>query len=170
MAVDIKAAINDLERLTVSQLQNRYSEVFGEPTRAGHKQHLIKRIVWRMQALDEGGLSDRARRRALELADEAEIRLTPPRRTIAAVPGTVIKAAFESGPPSSVPKPGTVIRREYKGRVILVKVLPRGFEYDGEVHRSLTAIARLVTGSHWNGVKFFGLPSTHSKPSMEARA
>ena len=49
-------------------------------------------------------------------------------------------------------------------------MLPRGFEYEGEVYRSLTAIAQKVTGAHWNGVSFFGLPSAKGKKRSEAGA
>ena len=59
---DIPATVKALGRLTVPELKQRYAEVFGEPTRTNHKQHLIKRIVWRMQALREF-LSDPASRR-----------------------------------------------------------------------------------------------------------
>ncbi|QYK49074.1 MAG: DUF2924 domain-containing protein [Phycisphaeraceae bacterium] len=96
---DIPATVKALGRLTVPELKQRYAEVFGEPTRTNHKQYLIKRIVWRMQALREGGLSERARRRAVELADEAEIRLTAPRAP-APGPGTVITSAFDAGRPA----------------------------------------------------------------------
>jgi len=168
---DPNAAARALGKLTVAELKQRYAEVFGEPTRVNHKQYLVKRIVWRMQALREGGLTERARRRAVELADDAEIRLTPPRRTTGAfAPGTVVEAAFDAGRSSSFPKPGAVLRREYKGRVIVVRVLPRGFEYEGEVYRSLTAIAQKVTGAHWNGVSFFGLPSARGTRMAEASA
>ncbi|MCL4221931.1 MAG: DUF2924 domain-containing protein [Phycisphaerales bacterium] len=166
---DPSAAAKALAKLTVAELRHRYAEVFGELTRSNHKQHLIKRIVWRVQALREGGLTERARRRAVELADEAEIRLTAPRAR-ANGPGTVVAAAFEAGRSSSFPKPGAVIRREYKGRPVVVRVLPRGFEYEGEVYRSLTAIARKITGAHWNGVSFFGLPSARGKKSAEVDA
>jgi len=159
---DIPATVKALGRLTVPELKQRYAEVFGEPTRSNHKQHLVKRIVWRMQALREGGLTERARRRALELADDAEIRLSAPRAT-ARGPGTTVAAAFDAGRPASFPKPGAVIRREYKGQAVVVRVLPRGFEYGGEVYRSLTAIARKITGAHWNGVSFFGLPSARGR-------
>jgi hypothetical protein len=164
---DIPATAKALSRLTVPELKQRYAEVFGEPTRTNHKQHLIKRIVWRMQALREGGLSERARRRALELADDAEIRLSAP-RTVAPGPGTTLAAAFDAGRPASFPKPGAVLRREYKGQRVVVRVLPRGFEYEGEVYRSLTAIARKITGAHWNGVSFFGLPSARGKKGSES--
>lgn len=164
MSDEIHATVRDLGRLTVPELKQRYAEVFGEPTRVNHKQYLIKRIVWRVQALREGGLSERAQRRAKELANESEIRLTAPRLRQPG-PGLVVTAAFDAGRPESIPKPGAVLRRTYKGRVLLVKVLPRGFEYEGEVYRSLSAIAKEVTGSHWNGVSFFGL-----RPSRSGRA
>jgi hypothetical protein len=172
---DIPATVKALGRLTVPELKQRYAEVFGEPTRTNHKQYLIKRIVWRMQALREGGLSERARRRALELADDAEIRLSAPRAADAAANGTgrTVAAAFDfggAGRPDTFPKPGAVLRREYKGRAIVVRVLPRGFEYEGEVYRSLTAIAQKITGAHWNGVSFFRLPSARGQQKVEARA
>ncbi len=56
-----------------------------------------------------------------------------------------------------LPIPGTVLTREYNGARIAVRVLARGFEYDSRTYRSLSAIAREVTGSHWNGYLFFGL-------------
>lgn len=57
-----------------------------------------------------------------------------------------------------LPVPGNVITRMYKGHEIIVKVLDDGFEYRGRVYRSLTAIADEITGSHWSGYRFFGLP------------
>ena len=56
-----------------------------------------------------------------------------------------------------LPKPGDVLSRCYKGRAITVRVLESGFEYEGRRFRSLTAIAKAVTGAHWNGLLFFGL-------------
>jgi len=53
--------------------------------------------------------------------------------------------------------PGTTLSRKYKGTTHLVKVLPKGFEYNGQHYRSLSAIAKEITGSHWNGFVFFGL-------------
>jgi hypothetical protein len=53
--------------------------------------------------------------------------------------------------------PGALLRRIYKGRTILVTVLEDGFEYEDTVYKSLTAVARAVTGTHWNGYLFFGL-------------
>jgi hypothetical protein len=60
-----------LQRLTIGQLRQRFAEVFGEATAASNRTWLVKRIVWRLQALAEGDLSERARRRAAELARDA---------------------------------------------------------------------------------------------------
>ena len=56
-----------------------------------------------------------------------------------------------------LPMPGTIITREYKGQMLQVRVLAKGFEYAGEVYKSLSAVAKAVTGSHCNGYAFFRL-------------
>jgi hypothetical protein len=71
--------VASLQRMTVNELRERYREVFGEESRSRNKQFLWKRVAWRMQALEQGGLSERARKRAMELAKDAEIRIRPPR-------------------------------------------------------------------------------------------
>jgi len=71
--------IQALARMTVGQLKDKYLEVFGEETRSCHKGFLRKRIAWRLQALSEGDLSERARRRAAELANDADLRIRTPR-------------------------------------------------------------------------------------------
>ena len=58
-----------------------------------------------------------------------------------------------------LPMPGTLLSREYKGRVISVEVRENGFEFDGKIYKSLSSIARAVTGTRWNGFLFFGLIS-----------
>jgi hypothetical protein len=71
--MSIEQTIAPLRRMTVTQLRDRYLEVFGEPSRSGNKDFLSKRVAWRVQSLAEGGLSERARRRAEELARDADI-------------------------------------------------------------------------------------------------
>src|SRR5687768_12311828 len=78
-ASSIEATISALRNMTVGQLRDRYAEVFGEPTRSGNKDFLFKRVAWRIQSLADGGLSERARRRAEELARDADVRTTIPR-------------------------------------------------------------------------------------------
>ena len=142
-----------MERMTVDQLREKFAEVFGEHTNGRHKQWLIKRIAWRMQANEEGDLSERARRRAMELANDADLRVTAPRQR------NVV--AHTKSPPKALPNtqllPGSSLVRHYKGRDVHVTVLRDGFEYEGERYRSLTAVAKAVTGKHWNGYHFFGL-------------
>src|SRR5438874_13265253 len=84
MTPDLAREVAALERLGVAALRRRFALLFGEPTRAGNKAWLVKRLAWRLQALAEGDLSERARRRAAELAQDADFRLTPPRPMTAA--------------------------------------------------------------------------------------
>jgi len=158
MGMNVGKALAALKRMTVAELRTKHIEVFGEPTGSGHKDYLVKRIIWRMQANAEGGLSERARRRAEELARDADLRTNAPKvAQVDAQPGLTATAsvAFDHDP--RVPLPGSVLTRRYKGRDIVVKVLPKGFEYEGEVYRTLSAVAKAVTGTHWNGYHFFHL-------------
>ena len=77
--LDIDAEVAVMQGMTVGQLRQRYADVYGEPTRSRHRMHLIRKIAWRMQALAEGDLSERARQRAEELANDADVRVMPPK-------------------------------------------------------------------------------------------
>ncbi len=79
----------------------------------------------------------------------------PVRSAVDDKPGKVMP--FSSAHDRRLPMPGAVLMRSYRGRAIEVRVLDEGFEYDGQRFRSLTAVAKAVTGSHWNGYDFFGL-------------
>ena len=152
----------DLQRMTVDELRREYGTVFGEQTTGRNKPWLIKRIAWRLQALAEGDLSERARRRALELANDADLRMTPPREpraaevSTAAADRTTTRPFRAAGDPR-LPPPGAVLTRDYRGRQLAVQVLADGFEFEGQRYKSLSAIAKAVTGAHWNGYHFFGL-------------
>src|SRR5438132_11287334 len=116
MHVNVAKEMAALEAMTVSELRAKYAQVFGEETRVGNKAWLIKRIIWRLQALAEGDLSERARRRAVELAQDADLRLSPPRQKRTA-PASVQKngkaRALING---HLPVPGTILTRWYKGK------------------------------------------------------
>jgi len=156
MKLNVEKEVAALKAMTVPELRTRYAEVFGEECRSRHKQLLWKRIIWRMQANEEGGLSERARRRAEELAKDADLRLSGP-RVRAAGAGPTVCGKVAAPPDSRLPVPGTVLVREYKRQIVRVTVLDGGFEYEGEVFRSLSAVAQKVTGAHWSGHLFFGL-------------
>ena len=117
-----------------------------------------------MQALAEGDLSQRARQRDAELANDADLRTTPPRAPRADPAPAPAAAAVPAPPPSPadrrLPPPGTVLVRTYKGARLQVRVLPAGFEYDGQLYKSLSAVAQAITGSHCNGFLFFRLTRT----------
>jgi hypothetical protein len=158
MALNIGKEITALKRMTVPELRRRYAQVFGEDTTSRHKEYLIRRIVWRLQVNQEGGLSERAKRRARDLATESDVRLTAPRPR----PVDPAAAPIEFPQDDRLPMPGAIITRRYKNRTIEVRVLPKGFEYEGEVYRTLSAVAKKVTGTHWNGYGFFRLGQRES--------
>ena len=83
----LRERIESLRHMTVGQLKTKYQEVFGEGSRSNHKQFLFRRIAWRMQANAYGGLSERARRRALEIANDADLRIRAPRNFLKVGPG-----------------------------------------------------------------------------------
>ncbi|MBC7833840.1 MAG: DUF2924 domain-containing protein, partial [Phycisphaerales bacterium] len=74
MTADFTYELESLRTLCVRQLRERFAEVYGEPAKSNNKDFLVKRIAWRIQALREGGLSERARARAAELARDADLR------------------------------------------------------------------------------------------------
>jgi Protein of unknown function (DUF2924) len=159
MMVNVAREVAALQRLTIKELRGKFAEVFGDSTLANNRQWLVRRIVWRIQALAEGDLSERARRRAEELANDADLRVVPPPELPAAPPAPERTRTQAVNLPSDgrLPPPGTLITRAYKGETVTVQVLADGFEYAGEVYRSLSAVAKAVTGSHCNGYLFFKL-------------
>src|SRR5580692_8501575 len=72
-------ALEALPNLKVAELRKRYRELFGEESKSSNKQFLFRRIAWRLQAAGEGDLSERARRRATEIADDRDLRIRAPR-------------------------------------------------------------------------------------------
>lgn len=161
MQTKIEDELAALRHMSTSQLCQRYAELFGEATRTRHKQYLLRRIAWRMQAMVEGDLSIRARRRAAELANDADVRRTPPKNTPFGT-GSNIRIEAPLVTDRRLPAPGTAITRKYKGRTIQVVVLPDGYEYAGMRYKSLSAVAKAVTGAHCNGFRFFQLePANH---------
>ena len=163
MEVNIINEVATLQRLSVSQLRQRFAELFGETTKASNRTWLTKRIIWRLQALAEGDLSERARRRAAQLARDADLRLNPPQSK--ATP--TLPAPQPSSVPAPVdhrlPPPGTILTRPYKGQLVQVQVLTEGFAYGGRVYASLSAVAKAITGSHTNGFLFFRNTLNHNK-------
>ncbi len=168
MDATVLAEIERLQNATTAELRQRYRELFGEEPGPVRKPRLFRRLAWRLQALAEGGLSVRARQRALEIAHDADLRIQAPRPFLEEIESSLGPAW--SNPmrhDRRIPKPGTLLSRRFQGRTILVKVLKSGFEYQGQPYRSLSAIASQVTGTRWNGLLFFGLTGRKTKAAQE---
>lgn len=158
MDQSVISTIGELSRLKVAELRIRFREVLGENSKSTNRDFLFRRIAWRLQANAYGGLSERARQRALEIADDADLRIRAP-RGLRMGADAVITEGDRSKPQRDwrLPRPGTLITRRFADRQIVVKVLKEGFEFETQRYRSLSAIAREVTGTRWNGLLFFGL-------------
>jgi hypothetical protein len=164
MTEDLQAEMAMLFRLPAAELQQRYQALSGKPARSAHPAFLARRLAWALQEQQVGGLPDEARQRIAELAESLNPlakAATKARRFGTTDPHA--RGSRRGGQPGHrrreirLPGPGATIRRTYKGREIAVRILDDGFEFDGRRYRSLTAIAKLVTGAHWNGLLFFGM-------------
>jgi hypothetical protein len=144
----------------MADLRRKYREVFEEETRCRHREHLFRRIAWRLQALTEGDLSERARARAHQIAQDADLRKVAPRDFLT-VEGESVQTTRRDlnrrDRDRRLPLPGALLSRKWQGRTILVEVLAKGFRYENQHYPSLSAIAVAVTGTRWNGLAFFGL-------------
>jgi Protein of unknown function (DUF2924) len=141
--MNIPERIAALQNMTVPDLVVEYRAAFGKDPRVKNRQWLWRRVAWKIQEIAFGGLSNVAKRRIDELIAEMDL------------PFGMDTATAQVRPGAS--KPGTSLTRVWHGREIVVRVLDRGFEWDGVTYRSLTAVAKAVTGTHWNGRLFFGL-------------
>ncbi len=133
-----------LETMSLEQLHEQWRDLYGgEPPRS-RRRFLIKRLAYRIQALFYGGLSEAAK---------AHWRHVAQGDPVARVESRV------SGNPRSKADilPGTRFVRIWKDRRHEVLAHENGFEYDGRMFRSLSAVAREITGTRWNGRLFFGL-------------
>lgn len=146
------AALNDLSR---DDLAHRWRKVYGYPPPKGvRRDFLLRAAAWRIQAKRLGGLSSDTRRLLRTAMIYAKKQL------LVAESGAVIVEAdirVEEVKPRKRLSPGMRLVREWNGRSHVVDVLEEGFAFEGRLHKSLTAIAQQITGTHWSGPRFFGL-------------
>jgi Protein of unknown function (DUF2924) len=143
--------------MTGAQLAAKFEDLFERPATTRNKQYLRKRLAWEIQAGIEGGLSERALQRIDELAvhvPEKWKRALDPKAPAKPSP-TRAPMPVSTPPDPRLPSPGTVLTRLHGGVEHRVTVLADGFEYQGDRYRSLSAIARKITGTAWNGFLFF---------------
>ena len=144
----IAVEIQELRVMPVPALVDRYETVFGKPPRVKHKDWLWRRIAWKIQEQRFGGLSEVAKKRLDELIAELDLPLVGDRTVRGEVNG-----AARNGKATA----GTTLTRTWKGREIQATRTEQGWEYDGVVYRSLSAVVKAVTGSHASGPAWFGL-------------
>ena len=154
--IDTTIDISSLGDMATGTLAELYQQLYGQECRTRHKAYLIRKIAWRIQANAEGDLSERARRRADELANDADVRVMPPKNMV--LPENEKPVPRKTTDPR-LPSPGSAIVRKYKGQTHRVVYLAdgRGFEYQGNLYRTLSAVAKKITGNHINGFRFFNL-------------
>jgi hypothetical protein len=138
MTDTILAQIGALKTKSTAELRQMWTELFDRDPPVLGRRYLEDRLAHQLQVLRHGGLSDRARRELDALVDQ----LDP-------------KAARRRDP--GRPIPGTRLVREWRGAEHVVTVREHDFEYEGRPYRSLSAVARQIAGTRWNGWAFFGL-------------
>ena len=166
METAILREIETLRRASMADLRKKYEQVFQEATRCKHREHLFRRIAWRLQALAEGDLSERARARAHHIAQDGDLRINAP-RDFFKVSGERVQNRQEQD--RRFPLPGALLTRKWKGRTVLVEVLAKGFRHENRQYSSLSAIATAISGPRWNGLAFFGLTHPARRKRTEQR-
>jgi len=150
------ARLAKLQVMTTAHLRQEWRRVMDGEPRSYNRAWMYKRLAWAIQAKEYGGLSARAQARLEELLPYAEMWMPLGKRGLQGPP----PAPSGAGGPA----PGTVITRRYKNATVTVLVRDDNrFEYSGAVYPSLTAVAKAVTGCHWNGHHFFGLTAARKR-------
>ena len=152
--IDRADEIDGLRKMSMHELVDAYEAAWGKAPRVKHREYLVKRIAWKREEARTGGLSTKAKERLEELIAELDIDFGS--RSVSGVLKLPTKTKSDKLPV------GTTLKRPWHGTDVVVRVVEGGFEYDGDVYRSLTAIAKRVTGSHWSGPRFFGLTGRKS--------
>jgi hypothetical protein len=158
--IDIASEIARLRGLGTHDLQREFGERMGTPCRSGNRDYIVSRLLWQAQATESGSLSERIRVLAGKVSKDRGLRTQPPRDVQAVITAAIQAQKLASAPAQAEPDGpavGECIERLYKGRLIQVRVLQDGFECEGVRYRSLTSVAKAVTGTNWNGWHFFGL-------------
>jgi hypothetical protein len=144
----VVAEIARLRELDIGELRNRWHTVFGRRPPVHLPRHLLFRVLaYRLQA-DHFGDLDGECQRLLDCSESPE---------------EAGQRAADLGRRTSELRPGTMLGREWNGQIHRVVVLADGFAWDGQTYPSLSKVALAITGTRWNGPKFFGLRDRPSK-------
>lgn len=137
----VLARLARLKAMTVNELKSEWQTLMGSTPPNNSRTFLEQRLAYRIQELTYGGLPKPVSRLLDALADEVE--------------GKKVRSTVISDPRN--PVIGTRLVREWDGVEHVITVLQGGFDWQGRRYKSLSAIARDITGTQWNGYRFFGL-------------
>jgi len=138
MEKTIAQQIQELQHMSLPDLQEKFNEVYGYRTIINNPQSLRKRLAYRIQELHYGGLT------------EEEYAVLHKIAAGQGAPGNSDRA--------SILMPGTILTRLWKGKVYETTIMKDGnYEYGGRIYHSLSRVAREITGTQWNGKVFFGV-------------
>ena len=153
MPRDVSDEISSLKDQPLEALKTHYKEVFSvTDVPSNNKVFLWRKVAYKLQERELGGLSAKASGKLKMLIEEFD-----PINNKALRPDKPMVNQHALVKDKRLPIPGSVITKEYKGANYQVKVLEKGFEYSGKIYKTLSAIAKEITGAHWNGFLFFNL-------------
>ena len=138
---DVLGRLAALKDTPTAELKQQWRELFGKEPPAFNRPYLVSRLTYRIQELAYGGLRPETRTRLEALGEQLD-------------GGNVVLRRIRA---DGRPLPGTRLLREWHGVEHAVTVLADGFDWEGRPYKSLSAIARAITGTRWNGWTFFGL-------------
>ena len=144
MTESILKQIAQIKKLPLDSLREKWTALFGTEPPAYSRSFMERRLIHRLQEIQYGGLSNQTNERIKEIAAQNHLdeMAAPPRQALNRKGAPVI---------------GTRLIREWNDQRYEVTVVHDGFEFLGKTYRSLTAITKAITGTHWNGPAFFGL-------------
>lgn len=148
--------IGQIQGFGLSELRTKHLGLFGEEPKSKNLPFLRRKIGFRIQEDLEGGLSEAARERIRELVPARQGSVVTPQAQVLPLVVANRPVRTTSRDPR-LPAAGSTLSRTFKGFTHEVQVTEDGFTYRGRWYRSLSAIAREITGSSWNGFLFFGL-------------
>ena len=138
---DVLGRLAALQAAPIAQLKQQWRELYGKEPPSFNKAYIQSRLAYRIQELAYGGLKPETRARLEALGEQLD-------------GGNVVLRRIRA---DNRPLPGTRLIREYDGVQHVVTVRADDFEFEGRPYRSLSAIARHISGTRWNGWTFFGL-------------
>ncbi len=156
--LQIKLTIQSLMVMRIDELRAKFFELYQYQSNSCNRNFLERKIAWKIQAIHFGDISESSRNTAHEIAKQTALstrKIHQSKGVSLDMLGKVVNVNLSRD--SRLPLPGAIITKIHNGKQLVVKVLEKGFEFEDKKYKSLSAIAREVMGSNWNGYKFFGL-------------